>query len=342
MLLFALQRTPPRAERVPTPSTSFAALTAATWGAATQVIHAAFPKEEWSTQISSIASAGRLGAAAGAIIYGGLLAQGLTWRQVFAVPMAVQLLLVPTCIWQHSTVRNMQRTSTAENQAATSASSKAGATAGKAGSADGSPSVWSVLLTVDFWLMLTGKCCTFVFTQWFMNFVGLYLKASYGYSAAGSTNAISVANAGQMVGLLIGGKYYKKLKPSEQVLAIAGLLFITAAVPTLLLLRGAFPAIEAAVLPLLFVWGLAFAVPFYLPTGTYALECGGKRNSTFFTNLLDAGGFTASSAWNRYAAAQSRVDNWQDVVLTLVVLGTVSFCTMPLAMYRRLPRAKRD
>ncbi|KAG8470143.1 hypothetical protein KFE25_008564 [Diacronema lutheri] len=310
----------------------------ATWGAATQVIQKAFPKDEWATQISSIASAGRLGAAAGAIVYGSLLAQGLSWRQVFAAPLAVQLLLVPTCVWQHSTVAAMRSTSTADDEAATSAGAKPSEpTADK-----DAPSVWASVLTIDFALMFVAKCCSFVFTQWFMNFVGLFLRSSFGFSAAASTNAISVANAGQMVGLLIGGKYYKALAPFDQFRAITLLLALTTAAPSLLLLRGSLPAVDAIVIPLLFVWGLAFAVPFYLPVGTFALECGGKRNSTFVTNLLDAGGFTFSSAWNRYAAAQSRVESWHEVVLTLVVFGAVSLCTMPLAMYRRLPRAKRD
>lgn len=312
----------------------------ATWGAATQVIHAAFPKEEWPTQLSSIASAGRLGAAAGAIIYGFLLAQGLSWRRVFAVPMGVQLLLVPMCLWQHATVRRM---GAASEQAAAGGEGKGGGkAAAEPAPADGAPGGWSVLLTLDFWLMLCAKVCAFVSTQWFMNFVGLYLRASFGFSPAASTNAISVANAGQMVGLLLGGKYYKALQPRAQMLAIAALLGVTTAVPALLLARAALPAVDAAVLPLLFVWGLSFAVPFYLPAGTYALECGGKKHSTLFTNLFDAGGFTACSAWNRYAAAQSGRDNWDEIVRTLVILGGVSFCTMPLAMYRRLPRAKQE
>jgi MFS family permease len=317
-----------------------------TWGAATQVIHATFPRDEWSTQISSIASAGRLGAAAGAIVYGSLLSQGLTWRQVFVVPMCVQLLLVVMCLWQHVTVSRSRAFAIADDEAATAGKStrggKGGGGADASAGADG-PGVWGVLLTLDFWLMLSAKCATFVFTQWFMNFVGLYLRTALRFSAASSTNAISVANVGQIVGLLIGGKYYKTLLPHVQAQAIAAMLAVTAAVPLLLYLRASIPGVDEAVLPLLFVWGLCFAVPFYLPVGTYALECGGKRHSTFFTNLLDAGGFTTSSLWNRYAATQSRVNAWDDVLWTLVICGAVALCTLPLAMYRRLPaRAKAD
>jgi predicted MFS family arabinose efflux permease len=208
-------------------------------------------------------------------------------------------------------------------------------------SADGA-GPWAVMLTLDFWLMMSAKCALFVFTQWFMNFVGLFLRTACGFSAAASTNAISVANAGQMVGLLIGGKYYKMLSPRDQAHAVAAGLAVTALVSTALYQRESLPGVTAAILPLLFVWGLCFAVPFYLPPGTYALECGGKRHSTFFTNLFDAGGFTVASVWNRYAATQTRLNAWDDVLWTLVCFSTIALCTMPLAMFRRLPRAKAD
>ncbi|KAJ1633226.1 major facilitator superfamily domain-containing protein [Pavlovales sp. CCMP2436] len=312
----------------------------ATWGAATQVIHAAFPKEAWPTQLSSIASAGRLGAAVGAIIYGSLLAEGLTWRAVFAVPLVVQVGLVVLCLWQHATVRRMQALSTSEDEAATSAPAKASAPADASGGSATSPLL--VMMSLDFWLMMAAKCTLFVFTQWFMNFVGLYLRSAFHFSAAASTNAISIANAGQMVALLVGGKYYKVLRPEQQLQAVTAMLAVTAVVPALLCLRESIPGVSVAVLPLLFVWGLAFAVPFYLPIGTYALECGGKKHSTLFTNLLDAGGFTVSSVWNRYAAAQSRINDWDAVIFSLAVLGSIAFFALPLAMYRRLPRAKRD
>jgi len=189
--------------------------------------------------------------------------------------------------------------------------------------------------------MLAAKCALFVFTQWFMNFVGLFLRASFGYTQASSTNAISVANAGQMVGLLVGGKYYKKLVPADQFRVIAAGLVVTAVVPCVLMANEAVPAVKAAVLPLLFLWGLCFAVPFYIPAGTYALECGGKKHGALFTNLFDAGGFTASSVWNWYAAEQSRLNRFDNLLFSLACLGGVAAFSMPLAMYRRLPaRAK--
>lgn len=316
----------------------------ATWGAATQVIHAAFPKEEWPVQLSSIASAGRLGAAAGAIIYGFLLQQGLTWRRVFVVPTLVQLALIGMCVWQHATVRRMQQLSSAKDEAALAGAKAAAASAAARPAAPpddaAGPSVLSLVCSVDFGLMFAAKAGLFVFTQWFMNFVGIYLRSQFGYSLPASTNAISVANAGQMIGLLFGGKLYKSLAPRTQAAAIAACLVVTTAVPALLLARSYVPGVDVLVLPLLFAWGLCFSVPFYLPAGTFALELGGKRNGALFTNLFDAGGFTACSAWNRYAAAHSANDRFDEVLLTLVTLGGLALCTMPACMLRRAPAGR--
>ena len=48
--------------------------------------------------------------------------------------------------------------------------------------------------------------------------------------------------------------------------------------------------ISPIVVPLLSLWGCAYALPFYLPPGEFALKIGGKTAAALFTNLFDAGG----------------------------------------------------
>lgn len=308
------------------------------WGAATQVIESAFPRDEWPTQISSIASAGRMGAAAGAIVYGSLLHRGYTWRQVFCAPAAVQLVLVILCIWQHITVKRIQATSTAADEAATSPVKLADKRAHAEAEAV-QKSVWAQVLSTDFLLMFVPKCALFILTQWFMNFVGLFLPYAFGFTKAAATNAISVPNAGQMVALIyIGAGVYKRIGALRQAQVVTAMLLVNLLVPVMLRFRTYLPFVELLLLPILFLWGLSFAVPFYLPAGTFALELGGKRNGALFTNLFDAGGFTVCSVWNRFAAAKAGENDFNGILDSIIACAAIALL-MPVSMYSRLPVA---
>ena len=43
------------------------------------------------------------------------------------------------------------------------------------------------------------------------------------------------------------------------------------------------------------LWGLAYALPFYIPPGAFAMTAGGKTAAALYTNLFDAAGFTVSN-----------------------------------------------
>ena len=67
-------------------------------------------------------------------------------------------------------------------------------------------------------------------------------------------------------------------------------------------------------MPLLFVWGVAYALPFYVPPGEFAMAVGGKAATALFTNLFDAFGFTMCYFWNRWATAQSKDGDFSQVL----------------------------
>ena len=111
------------------------------------------------------------------------------------------------------------------------------------------------------------------------------------------------------------------------------LLAVCGVVPLVLSLG---PAVvpKVAVVPLTVLWGLCYAMPFYVPPGEFAMQVGGKSGTGLFTNLFDAAGFAASAMWNPWASAQAKSGDFTSVLYSQAAFGLISMVAMPLCMYR--------
>jgi len=146
------------------------------------------------------------------------------------------------------------------------------------------------MASLDFWLMLLPKAMLFTYTQFFMNYIPQLLHASYGYDHGQAASLGGVAQGGSVIGLLVvGNMIYKGLAPGGKVKLVALLLAVCAAVPLALSL-GPEVLPQPLVVPLAVLWGLAYALPFYIPPGEFAMQIGGKSATGLFSNLFDAAG----------------------------------------------------
>ena len=291
-----------------------------TWGSIVQVIGAEYDAAGKAAQLAFCASASRFGASIGNIIFGQLLSAGLGWRQVCMPMLPVQALLLALCIYKWST-------SAASAAAAPAAGAKK--TAGEP-----APSVAGAFLSVDFWLMLIPKAVLFTYTQFFMNYIPQLLNAQYGYDHGDAASLGGIAQGGSVVGLLyVGNQIYKKMAPPQKVQLVFVLLAVCGVVPLVLSLG---PAVvpKVAVVPLTVLWGLCYAMPFYVPPGEFAMQVGGKSGTGLFTNLFDAAGFAASAMWNPWASAQAKSGDFTSVLYSQAAFGLISMVAMPLCMYR--------
>ena len=110
-----------------------------------------------------------------------------------------------------------------------------------------------------------------------------------------------MAQGGSVIGLLVvGNMIYKGLAPGGKVKLVALLLAVCAAVPLALSL-GPEVLPRPLVVPLAVLWGLAYALPFYIPPGEFAMQIGGKSATGLFSNLFDAAGSPVSKQerWRR-------------------------------------------
>lgn len=127
-----------------------------TWGAAVQVVGAAYGEADRPAQLSKVAMASRFGATLGNIFFGQLLSSGMQWRSVLVPLLPLQALLLLLCGYKYWTD---------SAAAAPAKSSAASAKSAPPPAAEPPPSVLSTLLSLDMWLMLVPKALLFTYTQ---------------------------------------------------------------------------------------------------------------------------------------------------------------------------------
>uniref|UniRef100_A0A7S2GG42 Major facilitator superfamily (MFS) profile domain-containing protein n=1 Tax=Haptolina brevifila TaxID=156173 RepID=A0A7S2GG42_9EUKA len=303
-----------------------------TWGAVVQVIGATYDEAGKSANLAFCASASRFGATIGNITFGQLLLAGLNWRDVMKPILMVQVLLLVLCIFKWSAGKK-------EPGAAAATTGKKGAdAASKPAAEEPGPSMMAAFVDPDFYLMLIPKTVTFTFTQFFMNYIPQLLKEAYGYDDGTAATLGGVAQGGSVVGLLYVGAFYKKLNGEQKVRLVFLELLLCAVVPYALSL-GPDTLGRIAVVPLLVVWGVAYALPFYIPPGEFAMQVGGKKGTALFTNVFDAAGFAMSATWNPWASGLAKSGNFETVLLSQAAFGLLSLLTMPLCMLRQNAKA---
>jgi hypothetical protein len=105
-----------------------------------------------------------------------------------------------------------------------------------------------------------------------MNYIPQLLHVSYGYDHGQAATLGGVAQGGSVIGLLVvGNMCYKSLSHSGKVAMVMALLLVCTGVPLALALG---PAVlpRVAVVPLTVLWGMAYALPFYIPPGEFAMQ----------------------------------------------------------------------
>ena len=297
-----------------------------TWGAVVQVIGVTYEAKDRSAVLTLASSGSRFGATLGNIFFGQLLTFGVAWRNTMYPILIVQALLLLMCIQKWSA------------NSKTSAASKAPAAAKAASSSEKAPSILSAFLDINFYLMLIPKTVLFTYTQFFMNYIPQLLKDSYGYDDGMAATLGGVAQGGSVIGLLYVGNIYKSMSEEARVKLIFGELAVCAVVPYVVSLG---PAVLGPILvvPLLVIWGLAYALPFYNPPGEFAMNVGGKYNASgLFTNIFDAAGFTAAAVWNPWASNLAKTGDFKMILLSQALFGAISVVTMPLCMHRLIAK----
>ncbi|CAM9529245.1 unnamed protein product [Discosporangium mesarthrocarpum] len=177
----------------------------------------------------------------------------------------------------------------------------------------------------DFWLMLCAKAALTV-PGLFAPVLSLFLTTVYGIGSGSGAVLVSAFPLGGLLSNTLLARKYGRLRTREQIGIVAGnLLFCTACSGALALHTMGVLSLPLWVsVVLLFLWGFNFALPYYIPSGIFALRMGGQAHSAFMSNVFDAMGYMLFIVFNSYALTSGSQGNWAPVFSQLSLLMFVS------------------
>ena len=239
------------------------------WAGCINAIHQSFPPQQWAARIGTLAAAARMGnavafASFAAVlqVFSGRMKQ--TWRPVFAISAFIQVF--PVLLLRHygnkiAKYRSMQTTeASSETTTMTTSNNKVDR-----------PSLRQSLQTLaieattpEFWLHLISRSVLMVFAS-FLLFVPTLMCQVYGSSAAFGAQTGSIYALGCLLSVTAVSRLYAKLRTGGKVVMLMNLLGAATASSWAQWahMTGAIQLSAGASAALLFLWGFAFAIPFY-------------------------------------------------------------------------------
>ena len=326
------------------------------WAASLNAVHQSFPSKYWTTKVGMLASAARSGntfafAAFAFILNSNTMQMILSrclnflrqsnsidlgkngqnldpaWRTIFLVASLLQIIpiFLLTCFGNKFASSSQNMTSSKINEQQQHQNSEIQQTSTFA-------IIEKLLRTPLFWLHLTSRTSLMIFGS-FLLFVPTFMTHCYGLSSSQSAQVASVFSLGCLGSLVFGSKPYSNLShKKKQSFVLTGMLFISTicAVCQWLHVSSFFPMVKlspAIGTAIMFLWGLSFSIPFYLPPSLYALEKGGKSSSATIADIFDIGGFALLAFFNGYVGSiPHEIKNAWSTTFKLLILS--SACSM--------------
>lgn len=301
------------------------------WAACIHAIHQTFPRHQWAPQIGNLAAAARTGNAAAFTLFAWVLhiAQPFTkqtWRPVFGIAAILQLVPV-LLLTKFGNVKQTDLTLVAARPTLT----------------ESLKTVRDEATTVDFWLHLISRSALMVFAS-FLLFIPTLMTQVYGTTPAVASQVGSVFALGCLLSVTTGSAVFPTLLWPGKMKMVSALLGtgILSSIGQLGHVSGWWKLSSTMSTTLLFLWGLAVAIPFYLPPSLYALEKG--RSSATIADAFDVGGFSLLAFFNGYVASiqHSNPEAWVGTFQLTTLCAMTSFFSLSLAIWREGQLLKKE
>jgi MFS family permease len=299
------------------------------WAACIHAIHQTFPSQQWATQIGYLAAAARTGNALAFTLFAWVLhlTQPLTrqaWRPVFGLAAILQF--VPVCLLtffgnaqQTETIHAVERPTLAESL----------------------KTVRQELTKLDFWLQLINRSALMIFAS-FLLFIPTLMTHVYGTTPAVASQVGSLFALGCLLSVTSGSAVYPTLPWTGKLKMTTALLGtgILSSVGQLGHVSGWWELNATISSTLIFLWGLAVAIPFYLPSSLYALAKG--RSSATIADMFDIGSFSLLAFFNGYVASLRHSDPaaWVGTFQLTTMCAVTSLCSLSFTYWREGQKQK--
>ena len=233
------------------------------WAGCINAIHQSFPEDQWGRQVGLLAAGARIGNATAFAIFALVLyalenRMKQPWRVVFGLSALLQIL--PISLLTHFGNITLQKGGTHAKEERPSIGTSVATLRREA-------------CTLKFWLHLLSRSTLMVFAS-FLLFVPTLMSQVYGSSNAFAAQTGSIYALGCLLSVTTLSDLYSRMPRKRQALSIMAMLGVATASSLAQLghVAGRFHVGSIASSALLFLWGWAFSVPFYIPPSLY-----GKR-----------------------------------------------------------------
>ena len=256
------------------------------WGAVGKEIRESFSNTK-AKHLSAVASAARLGVTSASFLIGTLVRGGFNWRQIMRLIGSSQLMFAFQWIFRTRTSSPSSSSSSASHVAVNMNTTTITALENVTPEKEKETTVQlfkRVIVSKEFWLMLISKMTLLSLGQ-FGVFTTLFLGSKTSLSVAGATFWAGMFPLGALTASLTSTALYQKLDREKQRNIILGLNIAGAILTSLLFGHSAniLSLSNPALISVLFMLGLAWCVPYYIPLAVGILELGGTTHAATLT-----------------------------------------------------------
>ncbi|GFH61720.1 hypothetical protein CTEN210_18196 [Chaetoceros tenuissimus] len=316
------------------------------WAACLNAIHGVFLESDWPGKIGELAVAGRVGNACSFILFSFVLNQvqkmnvgtGVdgSWRWVFFCSGLMQIipLILFSCF---QTNKRLLQEDNQEEHVETSAVGTVSTT-----SAQSRPTIQDslkVLQTeakrVSFWMHLVSRSCLMIIAS-FLLFVPSYMNQAFEMTSSQAAWVGSLYALGSLLSVSFGAKRFTSFTIQKKLWSVVGLLGSLCGICILHLgyISSLWNMTPIMASTSMFLWGVAFSIPFYIPPSMYALKRGGRKSSATIADAFDLVGFMLLAGFNGFVASRKQdvLMEWFKPFGVLLGCSIVSLLTLLLGL----------
>ena len=188
---------------------------------------------------------------------------------------------------------------------------------------------------VEFWCHFVNRSVQMVIAS-FLLFVPSYMTNCFGMTPSSAASVGSIYALGCFISIFFGSKRYTNLPRTKRVLSttVMTLSLLGVCVGNLGHTAGFYKLSPLMGSMSMLIWGLSFAIPFYIPASMYALRQGGRESSATIADIFDFGGFASLALFNGYVAGIQQNDppSWATTYIILSFCSILSMISLALAI----------
>lgn len=313
------------------------------WASCLNAIHHTFCEEDWASRIGLLAVAGRVGNALSFFTFAYILqwAQNLhsttsdvnkSWRMVFWASSLIQLIPLLMLKWFDKVSFVL---SDGEDQISSSNDMN------RSGHSSGTSIRESVMLLrgemkkLPFWMHLISRSCLMVVAS-FLLFVPSYMTNAFGMNSASAARVGSLYALGSLLSVSFGAKVFSTSRTRTKLIATISLLgaLVLCSLLHMAYISGAISVTSIGGALSMFLWGLSFSIPFYIPPSMYALRHGGRKSSATIADAFDLVGFMMLAWFNGFVASRQQdiLSSWLSTFAILTTCSLLSLLSLSVAL----------